>query len=405
MLDLTCLDIYNENMRASNHSSSPLSLFGSQIKVVSETFREHWGIGIFITDVDGVLLHGQAPCRHVNRPECRSARKSAIAEALRWGEPVITLCPQRFFIWGVPCMINNRVLGGIIAWIPEKDIFPNDSGKPASDIVKAALEFLRLCERENLVNAELLKANRIYHQNEQTRAEAIHEYKVRGISVLRDMYSQAEPALLLALRQGNKAEARGHINSLLAAMIHQAGGNLDLIKGLFMELVITMYRTALELGGEAESLLGKNYEALMEIARIVNEKQLSDWLTSMLDALMDSIHRHSPSSLPFQLYMATQFMQTNLAKKVTRLDAARIACMSPSHFSREFKKQYRHCFSEYLNRLRVDAACDLLARTDQKLVEISMNVGFNDQSYLTNVFRRFMGITPLQYRQRHRGAD
>jgi len=273
------------------------------------------------------LLHGEAPCRQINRPECRNARKSAIAEALRWGEPVITLCPKRFFMWGVPCMVNSRVLGGIIAWIPEQDIFPNDSGKPESDIVKASLELLRLCERENLVNAELLKANRIYHQNEQTRAEAIHDYKVRGISALRDMYSQSEPALLLALRQGNKAEARGHINRLLVAMIHQAGGNLDLIKGLFMELVITMYRTALELGVEAESLLGKNYEALIEITHLVNEKQMSDWFTSMLDTLMDSIHRHSPSSVPFQLYMATQYMQTNLAGKVSRNDAARIACM------------------------------------------------------------------------------
>lgn len=392
-------------MQILNHSSSLLSLFEIQINVVEKTYRKQWGIEIFTTDMDGILRHGQAPCRQVNRPECRLARKSAIAEALRWGEPVISLCPKRFFIWGVPCMINSQAVGGIVAWIPEQNIFPNDSGKPAADIVKAALDLLRLCEQENLVNAELLKSNRIFHQNEQTRAEAIHEYKVRGVSALRDMYSQAEPALLLALRQGNKAEARGHINRLLVAMIHQAGGNLDLIKGLFMELVITMYRTALELGGEAESLLGKNYEGLIEIAQIVNEKQLSDWLTSMLDALMDSIHRHSPSSLPFQLYMATQYMQTNLSRKVIRNEAARIACMSPSHFSREFKKQYRHCFAEYLNRLRVDAACDLLARTDQKLVEISMNVGFNDQSYLTNVFRRFMGVTPLQYRQRHRGAE
>jgi AraC-like DNA-binding protein len=392
-------------MLVSKNSTSLLSLFGSQIEAVSATYRQQWGISLFVADTDGILQYGKTPCRQINRYECRSARKVAIAEAMRWGEPVITLCPQRFFIWGVPCMINSRVLGGIIAWIPEQNIFPNDSGKPASDIVKAALELLHLCERENLVNAELLKANRVYHQSERTRAEAIHEYKVRGISALRDMYSEAEPALLLALRQGNKAEARSHINQLLVAMIHQAGGNLDLIKGLFMELVITMYRTALELGGATESLLGRNYEALIEITKFVSEKQMSDWLTSMLDALMDSIHRHSPSSLPFQLYMAAQYIQTNLAKKISRDDAARIACMSPSHFSREFKKQYRRCFSEYLNRLRVDAACDLLARTDQKLVEISINVGFNDQSYLTNVFRRFIGITPLQYRQRHRGVD
>lgn len=397
--------IHNKRMPTSDHASSPMTLFGPQIEAVSATYSERWGIGVFITDTDGALRHGQAPCPQANLPACCQARQSALAEALRWGEPVITLCPQRYFIWGLPCMCNRRVLGGIIAWVPETDIFPDGTGKPALDLVKAALDLLHASERENLVNAELLKANRAYHQNEQTRAEAIHEYKLRGISGLRDMYSQTEPALLLALRQGDKSEARGHINRLLVAMLHQAGGRLDLIKGLFMELVITMYRTALELGGEPESLLGKNYAVLAQIARIDTEEQLSAWLTSVLDTLMDSIHRHSPASLPFQLYLAEQYMQTHLAERITRLDAALIAGMSPSHFSREFKKQYRHSFSEYLTRLRVDAACDLLIRTDQKLVEIAMAVGFNDQSYLTNVFHRSMGITPRHYRQRHRFVE
>lgn len=386
-------------------SPGQLGMLGPQIQALREAYCARWEIGVFITDADGVLRQGPSPCLQANRPECCRVRKAAVAEALRWGEPVITLCPQRFFLWALPCMLNSRVLGGIMAWIPENTVFPDDTGKPALDIVKAALDLLHAGEHENLVNAELLKANRVYHQNEQTRADAIHEYKVRGVSGLRDMYSETEPLLLLALRQGDKAEARGLINRLLVAMFHQAGGNLDLIKGLFMELVVTMYRTALELGGEPASLLGENYAVLMEIAGIESEEHLSAWLSSLLDTLMDSILRHSPTSLPFQLYLAEQYMQAHLAEKITRDDAARIAGMSASHFSRAFKKQYRHGFSEYLNRLRIDAACDLLMRTDQKLVEIAMAVGFTDQSYLTNVFRRSMGITPLQYRQRHRLED
>ena len=59
-------------------------------------------------------------------------------------------------------------------------------------------------------------------------------------------------------------------------------------------------------------------------------------------------------------------------------------------------------FTEALNRMRVDRAAEILARTDRSLCLVAMDCGFGDQSYFTKVFRRYLRVTPREYRLRHR---
>ena len=56
-------------------------------------------------------------------------------------------------------------------------------------------------------------------------------------------------------------------------------------------------------------------------------------------------------------------------------------------------------FTDYLNRVRIEAA-KLLMQEDLSLAEISLRVGFNDQSYFSKVFRKFEGLSPLKWRRK-----
>ena len=55
-----------------------------------------------------------------------------------------------------------------------------------------------------------------------------------------------------------------------------------------------------------------------------------------------------------------------------------------------------------LREVRVQAAAELLLKTDQPLAEVAAACGFCDQSYMTHVFRDLRGMTPKQYRDRTR---
>ncbi|MGL5513630.1 MAG: helix-turn-helix domain-containing protein, partial [Sporomusa sp.] len=73
--------------------------------------------------------------------------------------------------------------------------------------------------------------------------------------------------------------------------------------------------------------------------------------------------------------------------------------LSPSYFSKIFKKETGHNFNTYLNMLRIEKSKKLLLYDNLKLISIASLVGFEDQSYFTKVFKRVTGVSPHQYRK------
>ena len=77
----------------------------------------------------------------------------------------------------------------------------------------------------------------------------------------------------------------------------------------------------------------------------------------------------------------------------------RTAGLSRSQFGRQFQRLFRASPSEYLLRVRVNAACRLLAETDLKITDIAHETGFFDHSHFSRTFQRLKGIRPQAYRR------
>lgn len=73
--------------------------------------------------------------------------------------------------------------------------------------------------------------------------------------------------------------------------------------------------------------------------------------------------------------------------------------MNASYFSSYFKRHTGQNFKEYLNQIRLRHALDLLLSTDMKAYEISDAVGFKDPKYLSDLFQKNYGKTPMAYRK------
>lgn len=70
-----------------------------------------------------------------------------------------------------------------------------------------------------------------------------------------------------------------------------------------------------------------------------------------------------------------------------------------AHLAREFHRAYGCSVGEYLRQRRLEYACRELATSGASVNEIAAAAGFSDQSHLTKVFKRFLGVTPLAYRK------
>jgi len=78
--------------------------------------------------------------------------------------------------------------------------------------------------------------------------------------------------------------------------------------------------------------------------------------------------------------------------------------MSEGHFSRFFKSLVRMTPVEYINQVRINHAAQLLKETQRKIIDVSLEVGFETPSYFIKTFKRLRKCTPSQFRKAARSA-
>lgn len=363
-------------------------------------YQEACGLVCVLTDADGHPVAGGNHCREncAGGRKCLATRRHAIAEAARWGEPHIMLCPSGEMIFAVPVMQNAVVLGGLIAAAHDaQDDVPVEPAR----VREAALDLLARAEEANLTNAAYLRSRRHQARRESEKAEAIHAVKDADYRSVRELYLVEEPELIAAVKRGDRPAAREIINRLLVGIYFASRRRPLLLKSLLLELIVTLSRAAVEAGADPTELLGTNYSRLLELAHIEGEEALTAWLVAMLEATMDGINTHQRYPVSVLLNEAIRYMRDNPGEEHSRDDIARRACLSPTHFSRVVKQTFGQSFTELQARLRVEHARELLSLTEKTLAEIAAESGFADQSYFTKVFQKYVGQTPGEYRKVH----
>lgn len=96
---------------------------------------------------------------------------------------------------------------------------------------------------------------------------------------------------------------------------------------------------------------------------------------------------------------AMEFMNTNFGGNLSLLSVAEYLGVSQSHLSREFVKYTGEQPIKYLTKIRLEKAIDMLCTTDNTLERISKACGFENGNYFSKVFRKYMGISPGEFRR------
>lgn len=369
---------------------------------VMEAYNRVSEADVCVVDLQGKIVLGGTPCDNCLDEACRQAWLDAIKDTLRWGEVTASFCPGERLIWGVPVMLNERQLGGLVGRLPESEAFEKGEEGKLRDFRELCQALRVLVEQENLTNASLLATRRLRYTGEQERAHAIHAFKRGKHNSLRQLYLREESALFAAIRGGERRRAREILNRILVALHHHAGQRLDLLKSIFLELVVVMSRTAVEAGGNPEELLGRNFNMMAALSGLTTVDEVGQWLVRALEHLMDAIERARQEDAGALVSTALAYIEKNCGKNIQRDDVASVAGVSPSHFSFLIRQETGETFTDLLNHARVSRSAVLLRTTDAPLSQIALSCGFNDQSYFTKVFKKYRQTTPLKYRSQRK---
>ena len=135
---------------------------------------------------------------------------------------------------------------------------------------------------------------------------------------------------------------------------------------------------------------------------------------SHLFAILHHLMKHStPSSdsdttlrLSYeQLKPILLYVKEHYPEAISIETAAKLCGFSSSHFMKRFKSLTGKSFTQYLISYRLEVAANKLIETNQKIIEIGEEVGFNHPSYFTRAFYQKYGVSPLQYREQSKHTN
>lgn len=180
--------------------------------------------------------------------------------------------------------------------------------------------------------------------------------------------------------------------------IKKAGLNvmsLDAIEKELKIVLLTLLRHLIkEHGGNHRNLdLGKQIEQI-ETGDSFYEKMLP-----LFQLLNDMIHQGKRGKIENRtVEQAIQFMRDHFNQNLSLPLISEHIYMNPAYFSVMFKKRTGKGVIEFLTEIRLDAAKKLLMQPELKTYQIAEMTGFNDAAYFSNQFKKYIGVSPQEYR-------
>ncbi|GCD12151.1 PocR ligand-binding domain-containing protein [Clostridium tagluense] len=98
---------------------------------------------------------------------------------------------------------------------------------------------------------------------------------------------------------------------------------------------------------------------------------------------------------------ALEYIQNNYSCAISLDGMASLCNISPSYFSKLFKKSIEDNFSNYINKVRIKKAKELLEASDVPIINLALDLGFEDCGYFIKVFKKIEGVTPAVYRNEY----
>lgn len=113
-----------------------------------------------------------------------------------------------------------------------------------------------------------------------------------------------------------------------------------------------------------------------------------------------AVKNKTPLSAP--VMDALTYIENYYYRDPSLAQAARAAGFSAAYFSRIFQAQMGMSYSEYLNKVKIDHVQILLTQTDRTLMEIAEETGYCHGNYLSEQFKKEVGMTPGRFRKNAR---
>jgi two-component system response regulator YesN len=220
----------------------------------------------------------------------------------------------------------------------------------------------------------------------------------KGQELRKESIIGTETAYLNALDAADEAGAMEELERLIKIIRQNGYNKIEKIYSSYMELIFVTINYLNKIGKETEEIFGTEIDFYEKILRFETQDEINIWIKNMISWIINYLKESRTTKQNRVITNARHFIQMNYANSDLSLKmVSELVELSESHFSITFTKEMGETFTEYLTKIRLERAKELIATTNLKLYEICAQVGYTNAEHFSRVFKKIVGCSPKDY--------
>lgn len=246
----------------------------------------------------------------------------------------------------------------------------------------------------------------VFYYNEEEERRQKHEagsgidYQKLDIDKIEQKY------MMNFLRNGSVAEVPSFVEDYFESVDEDALSAAPLRQYVVMGAIVCAlsFLSSINMPQEEIDAQLSGFQDAPSSVRSVDEAR--EYLERILTEVISIRNRVADKKYTRLIDEAQLFIQENYNKEDISLHSVSANVnVSPNHFSMVFKQETGETFIEYLTKIRMEKAKELLLCTSMKTSEIGFEVGYRDPHYFSYIFKKVQGMSPKEYRKTQREAE
>ncbi|WP_040951770.1 AraC family transcriptional regulator [Gorillibacterium massiliense] len=227
------------------------------------------------------------------------------------------------------------------------------------------------------------------------------EYAERTLARSYDLPIEIEEKLTTAIKRNDRerfAESLENMTRLLRGYVYA-----DANQALFHVLLVCITQMNQMINDENKKVGMKFGELNLIFTEMETLGQVKDWLLKQFDEYrksLESIQHLKENKFYRKIEEAIQYIKTNYSDSNLSVEAlAEVAGYTPNYFSKLFKEMTGINSGEYIRKIRIGKAKELLQNHDYKVSDVAEICGYINSSHFYSAFKKDVGMTPSAYRE------
>ena len=247
-------------------------------------------------------------------------------------------------------------------------------------------------------------ARKIEEENERERKERDRLLNMADLSMsgLIPVTSANGAPTLERLRYASKQEIPALLDGYLGKFDKTVVHSLIFMNYMLMDMISTASKVVEELKGDPRRVLSGYTDAATLREAVSNAEAARRIMHSILERAIDFRDTVTTPAYSDSIRKAREYIRENYREQGLSLNAvAAVVNVSPNHFSTIFARETGETFINYVTRIRMEKAKNLLKTTKLRTADVAYDAGYSDSHYFSYVFKKNVGVSPREFRAEH----